>query len=113
LNILTAENFEKIRVELLELASKSSDCCDKLVSFILEKSWTEPKFTKTYAQLCSFLLNSTKLNFNSDPAKESKKANYFKNCLLQKIQDVFEGEEDIMKSKQKYDEMTADEQSAF
>ncbi len=63
---MTAENFDTVKLDLLEIAKHSKESCDKLVAFILEKSWTEPKFTKTYAQLCYFMQGSDKLYFN-DP----------------------------------------------
>jgi len=49
LNILTAENYDKVKIDLINLAKTNKENCDKLVGFIIEKSWTEPKFTKTYA----------------------------------------------------------------
>jgi hypothetical protein len=49
LNVLTADNFDKIKFDLLDLAKTNKENCEKLVSSIIEKSWTELKFSRVYA----------------------------------------------------------------
>ena len=57
----------------------------------------EQKYAKTYSQLCQFLINGLVENTE----KKSKKNNFFFTSLLSKIQDVFEGGVEIIKTKSK------------
>ena len=61
---------------------------DKVITCIIEKAWIERKYANIYARLCKFLQTQKCLE------KDGK--NQFKLSLLQKIQDTFEGNTDIM-----------------
>lgn len=52
LNILAPDNFDKVKVELMDLAKTDLHTCKLLVDLIIEKSWTELKYTTLYTKLC-------------------------------------------------------------
>jgi len=72
LNKLTPDNFDKLRDEILDLAGTSIEACRKVGEIILEKSWTEKSYCKTYSRLCEILGKSDKLFFVAK--KEEAKA---------------------------------------
>lgn len=96
LNKLTPDNYEIIRDEILQRVRNSQEKCEFLVKKIIEKAWGEKKYTKIYAQLCSFLQSSKELEFEEETAvkgKESaklRKKNMFRSALLGNIQSSFE-----------------------
>lgn len=102
LNKLTPDNFDKIKIKILELARASKDNVDIIVQKIIEKAWVEPKYIETYAQLCNFMQADKSLIFSeaqssamtstSESSKKNKN-NAFKSKLLEKIQKAFETEE--------------------
>lgn len=80
-----------------------------MINTIIEKAWSERKFANIYAKLCYFLLIQ-KCFVKND-------INIFKNLFLQKIQDTFEGNVDVMISMKtqaaSYEEMTPDEKIKY
>lgn len=96
LNKLTPDNYEIIKQELLQKVTNSQEKCEFLVKKIIEKAWSEPKYTKVYAQLCSFLQSAKELeleeesNGRKDSTRPKKKKNMFKSSLLGNIQNCFE-----------------------
>ena len=94
LNKLNPDNFDKIKVKILELTRTSKDNMDIIVRKIIEKAWVELKYMETYAQLCNFLIVSEGQSGMTSMSESSKKKNNsFKSKLLEKIQKVFETEE--------------------
>lgn len=99
LNKLTPDNFDKVKLEILESAKISIEVCQNIVQQIIEKSWTEQKYAETYAKLCSFLQNDKTLYFGNDGKGEKEKnKTLFKSELLGRIQNAFENDE-VCKSK--------------
>ena len=101
LNKLTPDNFDKIKIKILDLAKTSKDNVEIIVQKIIEKAWVEPKYIETYAQLCNFMQADKGLIFSesqsgmtstSESSKKNKN-NAFKSKLLEKIQKAFETEE--------------------
>ena len=96
LNKLTPDNYEIIKQELLVKVANSQEKCEFLVKRIIEKGWSEPKYTKVYAQLCNFLQSAKELeleeesNGRKESMKHRKKKNMFKSSLLGNIQNCFE-----------------------
>lgn len=74
LNILTPENYEIVKMELLAIAKEGSHALEKLSDLIIEKAWNEVKYTNVYARLCDFLGKDPTLFFNKD-AQELQKRN--------------------------------------
>ena len=54
LNKLTADNFEKISNQIIEL-NDSEDILKKLIEFLVKKAWNEPMYTQLYAKLVNTL----------------------------------------------------------
>lgn len=102
LNILTPDNFAKIKLVIVELVKGSEDNLKMLVDMIIEKAWNEPKYITTYANLCSFLENEKSLQASvekpSEETKKQKNKSLFKSFLLGRIQKAFEKQE-FMKEK--------------
>lgn len=108
MNLLTAENFDVVKMKVLDLAQKEK-ALDKVINTVIEKAWSELKFASIYAKLCYFLQNQ--------PCFIENGKNIFKLQFLQKIQDTFEGNVDViifMKTDAKsYDEMNEQEKKKF
>ena len=49
LNIITAENFEKIIDELIKIVKQSPQACDQLIEQLIRKTCKEEKYIQTYA----------------------------------------------------------------
>lgn len=94
LNLLTPDNFEKIRVILLDLIKNNKSGVSFLVEKIIEKAWTEIKYTNTYASLCLWLQKSNDLLETSEDGKTKKKS-LFKNVLFENIQKAFENQPEL------------------
>lgn len=108
MNLLTADNFDVVKIKVLDLAQKEK-ALDKVINTVIEKAWSELKFASIYAKLCYFLQNQSCF------IKDGK--NIFKLQFLQKIQDTFEGNVDViifMKTEARsYDEMNTEEKKKF
>ena len=106
LNKLTPDNYEIIKQELLQKVTNSQEKCEFLVKKIIEKAWSEPKYTKVYAQLCNFLQSAKELeleeesNGRKDSTKPRKKKNMFKSSLLGNIQNCFETDQKYAKEEE-------------
>jgi hypothetical protein len=64
LNLITQENFSKVKVTIMPYATKNKETCKKLISLMIEKAWVEPKFSVIYAQLCKDLTKAKDFGFN-------------------------------------------------
>lgn len=110
LNKLTPDNYLIIRELLVEKVQNSREKCEFLTKKIIEKAWNEQKYTKVYAELCSFLQNSKKLEEidSSTPVQKAKKRNLFKKALFEQIQALFEEEidENSLKNDENSDKLT-------
>ncbi len=71
LNIITLDNFDKIKDIILDIASQKFDNCRRVAEFLVENAWTQKQYVNIYAKLCDFLGRQDKLNF--DDVKDSKK----------------------------------------
>lgn len=102
LNILTPDNFAKIKLVIVDLVKGSEDNLKMLVDMIIEKAWNEPKYITTYANLCSFLQDEKSLQASvektTEETKKQKNKSLFKSFLLGRIQKAFEKQE-FMKEK--------------
>lgn len=93
LNILTPDNFSKIKLVLVDLVKNNNENLNLLVDKIIEKAWNEPKYIKTYADLCSFLQDEKSLQEKCEEGKKGKNKSLFKSLLLGRIQTAFEKQE--------------------
>lgn len=95
LNILTPENFSIIKMILVDLVKNNTENLKILVDKIIEKAWNEPKYIKTYADLCSFFQDEKSMQAEKigEDGKKSKNKSLFKSFLLGRIQVAFEKQE--------------------
>lgn len=93
LNILTPDNFSKIKLVLVDLVKNNHENLNLLVDKIIEKAWNEAKYIKTYADLCSFLQDEKSLQEKCEEGKKGKNKSIFKSLLLGRIQTAFEKQE--------------------
>ena len=97
LNILTPDNFAKLKLTFVELVKNNEENLKILVDKIIEKAWNEPKYIVTYANLCSFLQEEKTFlgppEKSSEDNKKGKSKNMFKRFLLGRIQTAFEKQE--------------------
>jgi hypothetical protein len=84
LNILTEENFEKLKFEILDLPSRNIEVCKMADDLIVQHGWEQPKYRNLYSRLCKFLTESEKM-----PKLGGKKL--FWKILIAKLQGVIEG----------------------
>jgi len=112
LNIITLDNFDKIKDIILDIASQKFDNCRRVAEFIVENAWTQKQYVNIYAKLCDFLGRQDKLNF--DESKDpKKKKNDFKLQIMKQIQTVFENETIVGIAKKPVEEMNAEEKSIY
>lgn len=94
LNILTPDNYEKLKDKITNLALSSNVVMETFITMILEKAWEDKLYVGLYAQLCFYIYEKQKENKEQDKKdnKEIDKKDYkfFKNQLLANIQKVFE-----------------------
>ena len=108
LNILTPDNYEKIKEEIKSLAAQSKFATESVCDILIEKAWNEVKYCKLYANLCEYLGKIESLCF------ENAGKNYFKSYLISKIQGVFEDEGQLkIKTAKSLDEMTTEEKELY
>lgn len=97
LNILTPDNFAKIRLIIVDLVKSNEENLKTLVDMIIEKAWNEPKYITTYASLCSYLQDEKSLQTptekTGEDGKKTKNKSLFKSFLLGRIQKAFEKQE--------------------
>ena len=107
LNLITQENFSKIRAILSPFAVKNKEICKRLITLMIEKAWIEPKFSVIYAQLCKDLAKAKDFQFSlneganlegeeekkeekkedkKEGEKKKKENNPFKNLLIKEVQ---------------------------
>lgn len=101
LNILTPDNFQKLKPVFVDLVKNSPENLKLLADKIIEKAWNEPKYITTYASLCSYLQDEKSLQAPSDKltedGKKGKNKKLFKGFLLGRIQQAFE-KQDFLKT---------------
>lgn len=73
LNILTPENYEIVKMDLLNIAKEGIAAAEKVSDLIIEKAWNEVKYAKVYARLCEFLSKDASLFFQKDSKEHQKK----------------------------------------
>lgn len=114
LNILTPENYEAVKKELLKCAFEGSHGVEKLGDLIIEKAWTEIKYSKIYARLCDYLGKEAGLYFKKQSGKEAHKRNDFKVYILRKIQHSFDNDSVIKpKSSKNFEDMSSEEEDLY
>ena len=96
LNILTPDNYDKLKDKLAELALKGTEAMEIFIEIILEKAWEDKLYVKLYAELCSYIHVQNKAGGNGK----------FKGNLLARIQNVFEHQKVIKEeiSKEQYED---------
>lgn len=116
LNLITQENFLKIRNILIPFVTKNKETCKRVITLMIEKAWIEPKFTVIYAQLCKDLAKVKDFQFNltegaamegeedrkeekkesekKEGEKKKKESNPFKNLLIKEVQQLFDDTEE-------------------
>lgn len=128
LNLITQENFTKIRNIIVPLAIKNKETCKRLITLMIEKAWIEPKFSVIYAQLCSHLTKVKEFQFSlsegtgedqeekKDEKKDEKKEgekkkkenNPFKNLLIKEVQQLFDDTEEEKSMSSEKDKLVAE-----
>ena len=82
LNKLTADNYDKIAAQILEL-NDSQEVMKKLIELLVKKAWNEPMYTKLYAKLVNTLYKN---KFKWDKANKYKTV---KTLVLGKVEDAY------------------------
>lgn len=92
LNLITLENFNSIKKELVRYVVGDEQECEKLIHTMIEKAWIEPKFAIIYAKLSSEFgkLDNFKWGEKREPEGKKKGSNPFKTVLIKVVQEVFE-----------------------
>ena len=93
LNKLSPNNLDKLKVQLLQVATESLDNLDLLAESIFDNAWAERKYTQMYAQLCGFFSKEFEnIRFSESPAIK----NEFKNALLLYVEQSFKNKETLV-----------------
>jgi hypothetical protein len=73
MNIITPDNFEITKKDILALAVKSVNVCNMVVTKIMDKACTEMKYTKLYAKLCDYMIKEKSLEEKPAESSEEEK----------------------------------------
>ena len=87
---LTAENFEACYRDLKKHCDLMSTC-EILIALLVDKAWTQPKYTKIYAKMCT-KLGSNLYSWAEGADEEKKKSDCkkrFKSMVVTKIRKEF------------------------
>lgn len=82
LNKLTAENFSKVSVQILDCA-KSDKIIDPMIENLVRKAWNEPRYTKCYAELVVVLTK------NGTGSEKNKKNKAIRKKVLNKVEEEY------------------------
>ena len=84
LNILTPDNYDKIKDKIIGLALSSNLIMDTFIQMILEKAWEDKLYVSLYATMC-FAIQERQKDSPSNPDSPPIADNKFKTQLLTKI----------------------------
>ncbi len=70
MNIITPDNYEVIKKDILKWAATSIKDCNIVVNKIMDKVCTEKKYTKLYAKLCDFMIKDDRLRLKTEDEEE-------------------------------------------
>ena len=105
LNIMTKDNFEEIKIKILEIIKDKTENQDKFLDIIFIKALLEKSYVTIYSQLCKELnkalpqkikkksSNNNNSNNNSTKKKREKYSTIFREKLLDKCKNVLKFEE--------------------
>ena len=91
---ITAENYEEIR-DCLRKFCEERDIVPELIKIVIERAWTQPQFTKVYANLCydlgSYQYEWTKIPKTHESEPQKFESKLFKNMVIELIRKEFFG----------------------
>ena len=105
LNIMTKDNFEEIKIKILEIIKDKTENQDKFLDIIFIKALLEKSYVTIYSQLCKELnkalpqkikkksSSNNNSNNNSTKKKREKYSTIFREKLLDKCKNVLKFEE--------------------
>ena len=103
LNIMTKDNFEEIKIKILEIIKDKTENQDKFLDIIFIKALLEKSYVTIYSQLCKELnkalpqkikkKSSSNNNSNNTKKKREKYSTIFREKLLDKCKNVLKFEE--------------------
>ena len=96
LNKMTKDNYEEIKIKILEIIKNEVENQNKLLDIIFLKSCQEESFVGIYAQLCKYLNKELPQKIQKKIKKENKKykkSTIFREKLLEKCKEMIKFEE--------------------
>ena len=96
LNKMTKDNYEEIKIKILEIIKNEVENKNKLLDIIFLKSCQEESFVVIYAQLCKYLNKELPQKIQKKTKKENKKykkSTIFREKLLEKCKEMIKFEE--------------------
>ena len=93
LNLIVPENLRDVEKDLFVFLYESEDVCKVLIEEIMKKALDQPKYSSTYAKLCSDFCKKDASNFKFGKVKKDnkdKKDSPFKHLLIDKVQHSFD-----------------------
>ena len=96
LNKMTKDNYEEIKIKILEIIKNEVENQNKLLDIIFLKSCQEESFVGIYAQLCKYLNKELPQKIQKKTKKENKKykkSTIFREKLLEKCKEMIKFEE--------------------
>ena len=106
LNIMTKDNFEEIKIKILEIIKDKTENQDKILDIIFIKALLEKSYVAIYSQLCKELNkklpqkikkksnnNSNNDTNNNTKKKKEKSSSIFREKLLDKCKNILKFEE--------------------
>ena len=106
LNIMTKDNFEEIKIKILEIIKDKTENQDKILDIIFIKALLEKSYVAIYSQLCKELNkklpqkikkksnnNSNNDTNNNTKKKKEKSSTVFREKLLEKCKNILKFEE--------------------
>lgn len=97
LNKLTYDNFDGILPDIKNIIIKNIISVKMLSDAIINKAMVEHKYTGLYAKLCEELCK-LEIEKNVEIKNHKSKNNIFKKSLMEKLQSIFENDENFIKT---------------
>ena len=96
LNMLTEDNYEKIKKRIIDIIQDRLEYQEKFVDVFFQKAILEKIYIKLYGKLCKELDNELKDKNNNEKGKE-KISSFFRIKLLERCRDIFKNNKLIYK----------------
>ena len=93
LNKMTKDNYEEIKIKILEIIKDKIENQDKLIDIIFLKSLLEKSYVSLYAKLCKDLNKELPQKVDNDKNKKRVKKSLFREKLLDKCKEMVKYEE--------------------